>query len=157
MASSKAPATAVKAKPAPRRAPVTKVKAATKSASSAPVGTSLRDQAADLSQQAKEKVRDAANTGKDKATEAMGGFSNMVDDVAATLDEKLGSQYGDYARKAASAVSGLADTIKSKEVDDLVNDARDFVRKRPAVAIGAAAAVGFMLTRLLKAGSDDED
>jgi ElaB/YqjD/DUF883 family membrane-anchored ribosome-binding protein len=53
-------------------------------------------------------------------------------------------------------VSGVADTLKSKEVDELLEGARDFVRNKPAVAIGAAAALGFVLTRLIKAGNDDD-
>ena len=80
----------------------------------------------------------------------------MVEDVASTLDAKVGAQYGDYARKAADAVSGLAETLKSKEIDDLLADARNFVRQRPAVAIGAAAALGFVLTRIVRAGDDKE-
>ena len=38
--------------------------------------------------------------------------------------------------------------------DDIVEDTRNFVRKSPALAIGAAAAVGFLLTRLIRAGRD---
>lgn len=116
----------------------------------------LRDEASDFVSQATDKARKAANTGKDKAAGAMGDVASMVEDVAKTLDEKVGAQYGDYARKAASAVSGVADGLKSKEVEQLLDDARDFVRRKPAVAIGAAAAVGFLLTRLIKAGDDDE-
>jgi ElaB/YqjD/DUF883 family membrane-anchored ribosome-binding protein len=101
-------------------------------------------------------VRSAATTGKNQASGAMGDMAAMVEDVAKTLDEKVGAQYGDYARKAASAVAGVADTLQSKDVDQLLDDARDFVRKKPAIAIGAAAAVGFVLTRLIKAGTDDE-
>jgi ElaB/YqjD/DUF883 family membrane-anchored ribosome-binding protein len=116
----------------------------------------LRDQASTLFGQAGDKVRSAATTGKNQASGAMGDMAAMVEDVAKTLDEKVGAQYGDYARKAASAVAGVADTLQSKDVDQLLDDARDFVRKKPAIAIGAAAAVGFVLTRLIKAGTDDE-
>jgi ElaB/YqjD/DUF883 family membrane-anchored ribosome-binding protein len=116
----------------------------------------LRDQASTLFGQAGDKVRSAATSGKNQASGAMGDMAAMVEDVAKTLDEKVGAQYGDYARKAASAVAGVANTLQSKEVDQLLDDARDFVRKKPAIAIGAAAAVGFVLTRLIKAGTDDE-
>lgn len=125
-------------------------------AASVPPHDSIRDQAASFTQQAKDKMRDAANTGKGKATEAMNDMSSMVDDVANSIDEKLGKQYGDYARKAASVVSGFADSLQSKEVEDIARDARDFVKKRPAVAIGAAAAIGFILTRMIKANSDED-
>ena len=64
---------------------------------------------------------------------------------------------GVIRRRAASAVSNVADTLKSKEIDDLVADTRKFVREKPAIAIGAAAAIGFVLTRLFRSGSSDRD
>jgi ElaB/YqjD/DUF883 family membrane-anchored ribosome-binding protein len=117
----------------------------------------LRDQAQTVVGQARDKAKDAANQGKEKASGAMNGLAEIVENIAKTIDEKAGTQYGDYARKAASAVSGAAESLQSKEVEELVDNARDFVRKRPAVAIGAAAAVGFVLTRLIKASSDEDD
>ncbi len=105
---------------------------------------------------ATDKAREYANVGKDKASGALDEISQMVEGVARTIDEKVGTQYGDYARRAAGAVSGVADALKGKEVDELVDDARTFIRDKPAVAIGAAAAIGFVLTRLLKAGSGDK-
>ena len=117
---------------------------------------SLRDQAGNFASQAGAKMKDAATQGKDKASGALDELSSMVGDLANTLDEKVGAQYGDYARKAASAVSSAAGSIKSKDVEELIDDARTFVREKPAIAIGAAAAVGFVLTRLFKAGSDDD-
>ena len=145
----KAAAPKAAAKPAPKRA------SAGKAVVMAEPET-LRTQAGSLLGQAGDKLKDAADQGKTKAGGAMDELASMVEGVAASLDEKLGAQYGDYARKAAGAVSGVADTLKTKEVDELMDSARDFVRKRPAVAIGAAAALGFVLTRLIKAGNDDE-
>lgn len=52
-------------------------------------------------------------------------------------------------------MAGAAKTLDSKDVDQLMTEARDFVRKSPAVAIGAAAVVGFVLMRLAK-GSDED-
>ena len=162
--------TKAKAAPAPKAKPAAKAKAAAKApAKKAPAKrpavkpsklkpetATLRDEAASFMGQAGDKVRKVANTGKERATGAMDDVAAMVEDVARTLDERVGPQYGDYARKAASAVSGVADGIKSKEVDQLLDDARNFVRQKPAIAIGAAAALGFVLTRLIKAGSDDD-
>jgi hypothetical protein len=48
-------------------------------------------------------ARDAAASGKDKATSALSEVSAMVGNVAGALDDKVGPQYGDYARKAADA------------------------------------------------------
>lgn len=117
----------------------------------------FKDQATTLVGKAGDKAREYASTGKDKATDTLFTVSDFVDDVAKSVDERLGKQYGDYARRAASAVSGVADSLKGKEIDDLVADTRKFVREKPAVAIGAAAAIGFVLTRLFRSGSNDDD
>jgi ElaB/YqjD/DUF883 family membrane-anchored ribosome-binding protein len=131
-------------------------KAAPKAAKANGTADTLRDQAQALGNQAKTKAYDAATAGKARASNAMGEFANVVESVAKTIDDNVGKQYGDYARKAADAVSGAASSLQSKDVDELLGDAREFVRKRPAVAIGAAAALGFALTRLLKSGDDDD-
>lgn len=144
------PTKAVAAKRAPARAAAPKAKATSK-----PV-RALQSEAQSVIGKVKSSARDAASTGKDKASSTLSDVSAMVEDVASTLDAKVGAQYGDYARKAADAVSGLAETLKSKEIDDLLADARNFVRQRPAVAIGAAAALGFVLTRIVRAGDDKE-
>ncbi|WP_448657493.1 hypothetical protein ACPVPU_08475 [Sphingomonas sp. CJ99] len=114
----------------------------------------LKEQAGKLGSQAADKARSFAAEGKDKASGALNEFARMIDDAAGTVDEKVGEQYGQYARSAASAVAGLAGTIDRKDVDELMDDMRDFVRKSPAVAIGAAAAIGFVLARVIKAGVD---
>ena len=146
-----------KTKAATKTAPVAKKTPAKKpAAKAAPKATKPKPVDESLSAKASAKVRDAATQGKERATGALDELSSMVEDVATTLDKKVGAQYGDYARKAASAVSDVADSLKSKDVDDLVADARTFVREKPAVAIGAAAAFGFFLTRLFKAGSNDK-
>lgn len=115
-------------------------------------GDKLKQQFATLKSQAGEKARDVAGQGKDKATGALDEAARFLEDTARTIEEKAGPQYGRYAQNAAQSVSGFAATLRDKDIDDLVEDARDLVRKSPAVAIGAAVAVGFVLARLVKAG-----
>ncbi len=124
--------------------------------SGAPIKQQLRDGVDNVRQQAGERVRAYAVTGKDKATTALQDLSQVVSEAASQIDDRLGPQYGDYARRAAEAVTGLADTLRDKDVDELFDDAREVVRKSPGVAIGAAAIVGFTLVRLIKAGLDND-
>ena len=114
----------------------------------------VREEAGKFAAQAGDKARAFADTGKEKATGALDGFSDLMRDAAGSVDERLGEQYGQYARSAADQLSGFAESLRGKQVDDLVDDARDFVRKSPAVAVGIAAGVGFVLARLLKSGLD---
>ncbi|MCE7797789.1 hypothetical protein LWE61_14655 [Sphingobium sufflavum] len=118
-------------------------------------GEAWREQAGVAAGQAVESARAAATSVKDRTGTALHSLSKLIADTAETVDGKLGPQYGDYARQAAESVAGAAQSLDEKDIDQLVSDARDFVRKSPAVAIGAAALVGFVLMRLARGGSKE--
>jgi ElaB/YqjD/DUF883 family membrane-anchored ribosome-binding protein len=109
----------------------------------------------DFKSKATDSARAAAQKGKDRATEAVDSIGKLIRDSAATIDDNVGKQYGDYARSAADMVEGFAGKMDAKDVDALADDARQFVRKSPAIAVGAAAAIGFVLARLIRSGGKD--
>ncbi|MEH6661938.1 MAG: hypothetical protein V7679_09850 [Parasphingorhabdus sp.] len=111
----------------------------------------------DFKDRALTKAKSAASQGKERTGAAIENLSKMIEDSAKTIDDNVGEKYGNYARSAADAVSSFAEKLNSKEVDEIVEDARGYVRKSPAVAIGAAAVVGFLVSRLIKSGMDDND
>ena len=114
----------------------------------------VRDQVVNLRGQAGERLRTYADDGKGKVTGLLTNVSDVLNDAAKSVDERLGDDYGDYAHRAAGAVADFAGKIRDKSVDDIVDDTRDFVRKSPVVAIGIAAVVGFALIRVVKSGLD---
>lgn len=114
----------------------------------------LKDNVIKFANDAGEKAKAAAEDGKTRAGGALDELATMLKDAAGTVDEKVGEQYGQYARSAADAVANFSQSLQAKQIDDLIDDARDFVKKSPAVAIGTAAAIGFVLARLVKAGLD---
>lgn len=127
--------------------------AATVAASGVKAGfQSLKDEAQNLAGTAKTAARNAATTGKDKAAEALSEAAGFIEDAARTLDDKIGNGVGEYARKAGSVATDLADQLKTRNVDELVEDAKSAVRQNPAIAVGVAAAVGFLLTRVFRLG-----
>lgn len=105
-----------------------------------------------ISGQAGEKARGFVSQGLDRSGEALTRVSQLVNDTAEGIDEKLGAEYGDYARKAAQAIDETARKIRSKDPDELIDDTREFVRKSPAMALAGAAIAGFALARLVKTG-----
>lgn len=110
------------------------------------------DTASSFSEQASTRARDYAAQGKDRAVEALDNVASLVSDAADQVSGKLGDQYGGYIQQAADAVSGFADTLRDKDAEDLIDDARNVVRSSPAIAIAAAAAVGFLVARVVKSG-----
>lgn len=117
--------------------------------------TQARDQIVTLRGQAGEKLRTYADEGKGKASNLLEEFGGVLSDAARSVDERLGGQYGEYAHRAAGAVSDLAGKVREKNVDDFVDDAKEFVRKSPVIAIGIAAVAGFALVRVLRTGLDE--
>ena len=73
----------------------------------------LDEKTSDLRGQAAGKAREYALLGKDKATTALDDVVRMIGDTAGTIDEKVGPQYGDYARRAAEAVASRANDGRS--------------------------------------------
>ena len=81
----------------------------------------------ELRGQAGDRARELAQTGKDRAATALDSLVQTVEDAASEIDEKLGSQYGDYARRAAEHIGGFTDSFRDKDIVALFNVARDFV------------------------------
>lgn len=111
-------------------------------------------EAKDVAGQAKERASALALEGKAKASDAIAGLGKVVADNAGTIDEKLGVKYGDMARTAARSMQETAAKIESKDLGELGEDAKTFVRKSPGTAIGLAALAGFLFSRLFKKSGD---
>ena len=114
----------------------------------------LRSGSEKLSGQAADKARGFVGQGLERSSEALANVSKLIGDTAAGIDERLGAQYGDYARRAATSIEETATRLASKDPDELIEDTRDFVRKSPGIALTGAAVLGFALVRLVKTGLD---
>ena len=112
-----------------------------------------------LAGQAGEKARGLVTQGLERTSEALAGVARMIGDTAPGIEDRLGPEYGDFARRAAGSIENVANTIADKDPDELIDDTRNFVRNSPGVALAGAAVVGFVVARLLKTGlaRDDED
>ncbi len=117
----------------------------------------VRDEGGKLSTQAADKARGLVGQGLERSAEALANVSKMVGETADGLEERLGEDYGNYARRAAGAIENAANNLAAKDPDELVDDTREFIRKSPGVALAGAAIAGFAIARLIKSGlSADE-
>lgn len=106
----------------------------------------------DMRADAKVKATSLAQDGKTAASDALTGLSKMVSENASVVDERLGAKYGDYARSASRTLQDSASRLEQKELDELAEDARQFVRKSPGLAVGLAAFGGYLVSRLFRSG-----
>lgn len=110
-----------------------------------------------LANQAGDKARGYLSQGLERASEALANVAKMVGDTAPGIDERLGNEYGEYARRAAGSIENVANAIAEKDADELIEDTRNFVRNSPGVALAGAAVVGFVVARLVKSGLSAND
>lgn len=121
----------------------------------------VADTAADWTKQAKARSDEAldrayalAKDGKARASGAILNFGKMVEENASMVDEHVGVAYGDHVRTAGRSLQDFAGQLDSKEFTEMAEDVRAFVRERPGVALGVAAAGGFLLARMFKSSDD---
>jgi ElaB/YqjD/DUF883 family membrane-anchored ribosome-binding protein len=117
-------------------------------------GDDLVSEARAYGDKALHKAGELAVEGKAVASDAIASLGKVVADTAPQIDEKLGEQYGDYARKASRSLTEASATLETKSLEELGDDAREFVRKSPGTAVGIAAVVGFLVARLFRGSRD---
>jgi ElaB/YqjD/DUF883 family membrane-anchored ribosome-binding protein len=113
-------------------------------------GDDLVSEARAYGDKALHKAGELAVEGKAVASDAIASLGKVVADTAPQIDEKLGEQYGDYARRASRSLTEASAKLETKSLDELGDDAREFVRKSPGTAVGIAAVIGFLIARLFR-------
>ena len=103
----------------------------------------------------------ATEAGKQRLDAGIGRAADQVEQVGDALSEaavRLGSsdQLGGlaaYTGRLADALGELAERIRTRSIEDLTAEARQAARSNPVLFLAGSVAVGFALTRILKAGS----
>jgi ElaB/YqjD/DUF883 family membrane-anchored ribosome-binding protein len=126
----------------------------------ADVMVEVKDEASLIVEKAGAGARNAASSGKDMAADAVNGLADAARQMAGKLDDGVSdgnnAKAAEFARKAADNMERFSARLRERNVDEITADARDAVRQNPAIAVGAAAIIGFALARFLK-GSGGRD
>jgi hypothetical protein len=101
------------------------------------------------------KAREYVGQGLERGSTTLTNVATLIEDAVQQIEEKLGPQVGGYARTASQTINGYATSLQNKDPDELVDDARELIRKSPGIALAGAAVVGFGLVRLVKAGIEE--
>jgi hypothetical protein len=84
----------------------------------------------------------------------VGVVSQSAHEFADTLDDKA-PEIARLMHKAADRADRLAQDVRDKSPDELFDMASDYARRNPRVFFGGAIALGFLLSRFLKSGSQN--
>ena len=91
---------------------------------------------------------------KDRAATSLGDFAQLIRQSGSQLKEQGHSGSSGYADQIADKLSGVADGIHQKEIEEILADTENFARQRPAVFLSIAALLGFLLARFLKSSGE---
>lgn len=99
----------------------------------------------------KQNAEQTAATTQQIAGERLEDVGAVAEQTAAALREQQYGSLSDAVSELSSNVTALADRLQNKNVDELIRDASQFARKNPALFLAGSVAIGFGLTRLVKA------
>ncbi len=108
-------------------------------------------------------VRDAAiDAARDTAESAKAGVADEISTVGDALrrasdDLRDGSPQERTFGQMASTLADLSDTVRDKDMGEMVDDLSGFARRNPVAFLGAAALVGFAGVRMAKASQRKRD
>jgi DNA-binding XRE family transcriptional regulator len=121
----------------------------------------LKDKATGLAGSSSDGIKDQTSEFIDAAKDvAKSAGADYVDRLAEAIRRAAGEFDGDlpiagtFIREVASQVDGVADTIRTGNFSDMLQDAQSFARRQPTAFLGMAVLVGFGLVRFVKSSAD---
>ena len=114
-----------------------------------------RQQAGDLANRGTEQIKGQLANQKHDASQRMVPIQSALRETAQQLRRQGQGSVGEYAERAADQVERFSTYLRETDVDEIMDEVRGFARRRPALFVGSAAAVGFFATRFLKSSSSE--
>jgi methyl-accepting chemotaxis protein len=109
----------------------------------------LGDTARDFANTAKDKVGEAVTQRKSIGADYIGSIAQATGQAAHAFENDL-PQAAQYIRQASAQIQEVADTVRERDVRELVGDVQEFARSQPTLFFGGALMLGFAALRFLK-------
>jgi hypothetical protein len=110
-----------------------------------------KEQAKKVAAQARDQVEVLAERRKQAAAERLGGVAEALRETGRKLEEKdPDAPLGRYADKAAGQMDRFSGYLRTHDLRDLVQDAKELTRRRPGLVLAGTFLAGLVLVRFLK-------
>jgi hypothetical protein len=105
-----------------------------------------------------DKVKDGAVSQlarqKDRTSDGIGSVVSAVRQSTRQLRDQQHDTIAEYVEEAAAQLDRFSNTLKEKNVGELLEDAQRFARRNPALFVGGAFALGILSARFFKSSRD---
>ncbi|CAL9346728.1 hypothetical protein SUDANB121_00393 [Nocardiopsis dassonvillei] len=114
-----------------------------------------RSEAVHVAEDVRSRLREEAREQTRRTSQNLRQWS---DELSSMADQGVpGSPVRDVVRQVAQGGQGAADFLERRGIDGLIEETKDFARRRPVAFLAGAALAGFVAGRVLKASSDFTD
>lgn len=113
-------------------------------------GTGTNAGGGNLIDRAEQQARARINATKKDAALTLSSVASTLLSSSSQLKDEQQNMAGEYVEKAAEQIDRLATYIQNADPGEVVDNIERFARRRPAVFIGAAFALGVIGARFLK-------
>ena len=115
----------------------------------------IKNTVSETAERAQEKLKGIGRSVEDTIDENREPAADKLQGVASSLHEKAASlrsrdRVADFADSAAHKVEATAQYVRDHDVQDMVADMENLIRRHPGQSLMAAAAVGFLLGRTFR-------
>lgn len=112
-----------------------------------------RAAAASIGEQVKERARNLAEEEKAARADQLGSVADAMAKASGQLKKTMPSA-AQSIDDMAHRLGEFASSLRQRSVDDMLDDAKAFGRRRPGAFFAGAVAAGFALSRFVKSSRD---
>jgi ElaB/YqjD/DUF883 family membrane-anchored ribosome-binding protein len=115
--------------------------------------SNVSDRAFDAVEQTKRKLSEFGAAAADKVEQNRGTAAAGLEGAAETLHNRAddlhmgGEKISDIAHTAADKLSATAEYVRTNDLNDMLNDVQQIVKRNPGPALAVAAGLGFLVAR----------
>jgi len=89
--------------------------------------------------------------------EKIGHAKDYVGERYQAVSDKVRTRYESVSQAAREKASEVKSKVDQVEMDDVVDQVRDYVRSNPGKALLISIGVGFVIGLIMRGGEDEED
>jgi hypothetical protein len=113
-----------------------------------------KQQAMGAAQAATSRAQAAIEGQKTSAAESVHVVADALRRASHDLDDQNQRMMGQAAAWAAEGLERFSQSLRERELGTLLDQAEDLARRQPAVFVGGAVALGFVVSRFLKSSAE---
>ncbi|MGJ8570771.1 MAG: hypothetical protein ACSHXI_08730 [Hoeflea sp.] len=114
----------------------------------------IKQKLSETSGKLKSEARLRGDDAKARVADEMSGVASALQ--GASSEFEAGTLQAKVFNQIADGISGAANSMRQKDVGEVISDVQGFARSNPAVFLGGAALLGFVASRFAKASEQKE-